>query len=108
MGRIPGTTLSAVPRGITDWTSTRDPFIEYKRDYLSLETKFHADMTLMDYCLIKYQNMPIEANKGNMYPHNMEFIKKVGKLTIHSFDGSFRCSTQAWVQNLDTISSLTR
>jgi hypothetical protein len=31
----------------------------------------------------------------------MYFIKKVGKLIIPSFDGSTRCSAQAWVQKLD-------
>jgi hypothetical protein len=36
----------------------------------------------------------------------MDFIKKVGKLTIPSFDGSTRCSAQAWVQKLDTYFKL--
>jgi len=37
-----------------------------------------------------------------MQPYNMYFIKKVGKLTIPSFDVSSRCSSQAWVQKINT------
>jgi hypothetical protein len=36
----------------------------------------------------------------------MDFIKKVGKLNIPTFDGSSRCSNQAWVQKLDTYFKL--
>jgi hypothetical protein len=36
----------------------------------------------------------------------MDFIKKVGKLNIPTFDGSSRCSAQAWVQKLDTYFKL--
>jgi hypothetical protein len=36
----------------------------------------------------------------------MDFIKKVGKLNIPTFDGSSRCSGQAWVQKLDTYFKL--
>jgi hypothetical protein len=35
-------------------TGPRDPFAEYKRDYLALGPEFHADMSLMDYCSIRY------------------------------------------------------
>jgi hypothetical protein len=36
----------------------------------------------------------------------MDFIKKVGMLNIPTFDGSSHCSTQAWVQKLDTYFKL--
>ena len=36
----------------------------------------------------------------------MDFIKKVGKLTIPSFDGSSKCSAQVSVQKLDTYFKL--
>jgi hypothetical protein len=36
----------------------------------------------------------------------MDFIKKGGKLNIPTFDRSSRCSTQAWVQKLDTYFKL--
>jgi hypothetical protein len=32
----------------------QDPFGEYNRDYLALGPEFHADMSLMDYCSIRY------------------------------------------------------
>jgi hypothetical protein len=36
----------------------------------------------------------------------MEFIQKVGKLTIPSFNGSSKCTVRAWVQKLDTCYKL--
>jgi hypothetical protein len=36
----------------------------------------------------------------------MDFIWKVGKLTIPSFDESSKCTTRAWVQKLDTYYKL--
>jgi len=36
----------------------------------------------------------------------MDFIWKVGKLTIPSFDGSSKCIAKAWVQKLDTYYKL--
>jgi hypothetical protein len=83
----------------------QDPF-EYRRDYLALGPEFHADMSLMDYCSIKYQNRPQEAQRGNGQTHNMDFIKKVGKMNIPTFNGPSHCSTQPWVQNLDTYFKL--
>jgi hypothetical protein len=38
--------------------------------------------------------------------HNIDFIHKVGKLTIPSFDGSSKCTAIAWVQKLDTYYKL--
>jgi hypothetical protein len=39
----------------------QDPFREYMRDYLALGPKFHANMSLLDYCSIRYRNRPREA-----------------------------------------------
>jgi hypothetical protein len=36
----------------------------------------------------------------------MDFIRKVGKLTIPYFDGSSKCTSIAWVQNLDMYYNL--
>jgi hypothetical protein len=87
-------------------TCPTNPFAEYMRDYLALGPKFHADMSLMDYYSIRYRNRPRQAQRGNMQPQNMDFIKKVGKLNIPTFNGSSRCSAQAWVQKLDTYFKL--
>jgi hypothetical protein len=71
-----------------------------------LGPEFHTYMSLLDYCSIRYRNRPREAHRGNGETQNMDFIKKVGKLNIPTFDGSSRCSTQAWVQKLDTYLKL--
>jgi hypothetical protein len=84
----------------------QDPFREYTRDYLALGPKFHANMSLLDYCSLRYRNRPPEAEKGHAQTQNMEFIKKVGKLNIPTFGGSSRCSTHAWVQKVDTYFKL--
>jgi hypothetical protein len=75
----------------------QDPFREYMRDYLARGPKFHADMSLLDYCSIRHRNRLREAQRGNVQTQNMDFIKKVGKMNIPTFDGSSRCSAQAWV-----------
>jgi hypothetical protein len=82
------------------------PFGEYMRDYLALGPEFHADMSLMDYCSIRYRNRPREAQRGNGKTHNMDFIKKVGKLNILTFDRSSHCLAQALAQKLDTYFKL--
>jgi hypothetical protein len=66
----------------------QDPFREYRTYYLALGLEFHGDTGLLDYCSIKYHNRPREAKKGNGKTQNMDFVKKVGKLNIPTFDGS--------------------
>jgi hypothetical protein len=41
-----------------------------------------------------------------MQTQNMDFVRKVGKLNIHTFDSLSRCSSQTWVQKLDTYFKL--
>jgi hypothetical protein len=66
----------------------QDPFREYRRDYLALGLEFHEDMSLLDYCSIRYRNGPRETQRGNAQNQNIDFIKKVGKLNIPTFDES--------------------
>jgi hypothetical protein len=73
---------------------------------LALGPDFHADMSLLVYCLIRYRNRPRETQRGNAQSQNMDFIKKVGKLNIPTFDGLSRCLAQEWVQKLDTYFKL--
>jgi hypothetical protein len=47
-----------------------------------------------------------KAQRDNGQTQNMDFIKKVGKLNIPTFDGSSRCSAHTWVQKLDTYFKL--
>jgi hypothetical protein len=70
---------------------------------------FYQDMTLVEYCGLRLRNRPREPQRGEQQQqqgHNMDFIHKVGKLTIPSFDGSSKSTTRAWVQKLDTYYKL--
>jgi hypothetical protein len=75
---------------------------EYKREYVALGPDFRHDMTLVEYCGLKLRNGPIDTQRGGQQQgHNIDFIWKVGKLTIPSFDGSSKCTARTWVQKLD-------
>jgi hypothetical protein len=82
---------------------------EYRRQYAALGRDFHQDMTLVEYCGLRLRNRPREPQRGGTQQqqgHNIDFIWKVGKLTIPSFDGSSKCIARAWVQKLDTYYKL--
>jgi hypothetical protein len=84
---------------------------EYRREYAALGHDFHQDMTLVEYCGLRLRNRPREPQRGGpqqqqQQGHNIDFIRKVGKLTIPSFDGSSKCTARAWVQKLDTYYKL--
>jgi hypothetical protein len=81
---------------------------EYRREYAALVHDFHQDMTLVEYCGLRLRNRPREPQRGGQQQqgHNIDFIRKVDKLTIRSFDGSSKCSARAWVQKLDTYYKL--
>ena len=77
---------------------------EYKREYAALGRDFHQDMTLVEYCGLRSMNHPREPQRGGQQQqqgHNIDFIQKVGKLTIPSFDGSSKCIDRVGVQKLD-------
>jgi hypothetical protein len=66
-------------------------------------------MTLVEYCGLRLRNRPREPQRGGseqQQGHNIDFIRKVGKLTIPSFDGLSKCTARAWVQKLDTYYKL--
>jgi len=70
---------------------------------------FHQDMTLVEYCGLRLRNCPREPQRGGPQKwqgHNLDFIQKVGKLTIPSFDGSSKYTARAWVHKLDTYYKL--
>jgi hypothetical protein len=84
---------------------------KYKREYETLGHDFHQDMTLVKYCGLRLKNRPRDPQRGGPQPqqqqgHNLDFIRKVGKLTIPYFDGSSKCTTRAWVQKRDTYYKL--
>jgi hypothetical protein len=68
-------------------------------------------VTLVEYCGLKLRNRPKDTQRGGQQQqqqqgHNIDFIQKVGKLTIPSFDRSSKCTAKAWVQKLDTYYKL--
>jgi hypothetical protein len=68
-------------------------------------------MTLIEHCGLRLKNRPREPQRGGSQSqqqqgHYIDFIQKVGKLTIPYFDGSSKCTTKAWVQKLDTYYKL--
>jgi hypothetical protein len=80
-----------------------ETFDDYWREYQALGEDFQAAMSLQDYFNIKYKNRPREVKRGQQ---NIDLMRKVGKLTIPSFDGSNKCTARAWVQKLDTYFQL--
>jgi hypothetical protein len=65
---------------------------ECQREYAVLGHDFHRDMTLVEYCGLRLRNNSREPQRGGpqqqqQQGHNIDFIRKVGKLTILSFDG---------------------
>jgi hypothetical protein len=87
-----------------------EDIVEYRREYAALGPDFHQDMTLVEYCGLRLRNRPRDTQRGGQQQqqqgHNIDFIRKVGKLTIPSFDGSSKCTARAWVQKLDTYYKL--
>jgi hypothetical protein len=80
---------------------------ENRREYAALGRDFHQGMTLVEYCGLRLRNHQREPQRGGQQPqqqqgHNIDFIRKVGKLAIPSFDGSSKCTARAWVHKLDT------
>jgi hypothetical protein len=78
---------------------------EYRREYAALGHDFHQYMTLFEYCGLRLRNRPREPQRGGPQQkqrNNLDFIRKVGKLTIPSFDKSSKYTARAWVQKLDT------
>jgi hypothetical protein len=67
---------------------------------MALGPEFHADMSLHEFYTIKYRNRLEDLSRGAH--EDIDFIRKVGKLTIPSFDGSTKVSSRAWVHKLDT------
>jgi hypothetical protein len=84
-----------------------EDFSTYFQEYMALGEEFQAAMSLHDYCNIKYRNRPREGHRGAPgQQQNADLRRKVGKLSIPSYDGSSRCSARSWVQKLDTYLQL--
>jgi hypothetical protein len=100
----------ATPPPIAQRPTTHvDDVAKYRREYATLGRDFHRDMTLVEYSGLKLRNRPREPQRGGpqqQQGHNLDFIRKVGQLTIPSFDGSSKYTARAWVQKIDTYYKL--
>jgi hypothetical protein len=79
-----------------------ETFQDYYAEYQALGEDFQAAMSLQDFCSIKYRNRP----KDQRGQQNKDLSRKLGKLSIPTFDGSSRSTARAWVQKLDTYFQL--
>lgn len=67
----------------------------YFWEYAAVEENTRDAMTFNEYSNLRFGNRP----RGQP---NFDLICKVSKLSLPSFDRSFKCTTRAWVQKLDT------
>jgi hypothetical protein len=59
-------------------------------------------MSYNNYYNLKIRNKP----RTGQSQQNFDLLRKLGKLTISSFDRSDRCTARAWVHKLDTYFQL--
>jgi hypothetical protein len=67
------------------------------REYYSLDMKVQRQMSLDQYCQLRFRNQPRMNHRGSF-----EFERRAGKIEIPYFDGTAKMTAQAWVQKLDT------
>jgi hypothetical protein len=78
-----------------------DNFEEYEREYASLSAGFKRQVSLGEYCGIKYRGMPRYFHRGNN-----ELGRKAGEMEIPTFDRSAKTFARAWVQKFDAYLQL--
>jgi hypothetical protein len=78
-----------------------DNFKQYAREYHALSAGFQRQVTLDQYCGIKFRGKPKQYQRPNY-----ELERRVGKIEIPYFDGYVKVSAQAWVQKMDTYLQL--
>jgi hypothetical protein len=71
------------------------------REYYILDMKVQRQMSLDQYCQIRFRNQP-RTNHRDIF----EFDRREGKIEIPYFEGMTKMTTQAWVQKLDTYLQL--
>jgi hypothetical protein len=78
-----------------------DNFEQYARDYHALSAGFQGQVTLDQYCGIKFQGRLRQYQRLNY-----ELERREGKIEIPYFDGSAKVTAQVWVHMLDTYLQL--
>jgi hypothetical protein len=79
-----------------------DNFDQYVREYNSLSIPVQRQITLDQYCGLKFR----EKTQRPYHRNNYELEHRAGKMEIPYFDGSTKMTAQAWVQKLDTYLQL--
>jgi hypothetical protein len=77
-------------------------FDQYVREYNSLSLPFQRQITLDQYCGLKFRG----KTQRPYHKNNYELECRAGKMEIPYFDGLAKMTTQAWVQKLDTYLQL--
>jgi hypothetical protein len=62
------------------------------REYYSLDMKVQRQMSLDQYCQLRFRNRPRMNHRGSF-----EFERRAGKIEISYFDGTAKMTAQAWV-----------
>jgi hypothetical protein len=78
-----------------------DDFDQYVREYNLLSTPVQRQITLDQYCGLKFGGKPRSYHRSNY-----ELERRVGKMEIPYFDGTTKMTAHAWVQKLDTYLQL--
>jgi hypothetical protein len=79
-----------------------DNFDQYVREYNSLSLPVQRQITLDQYCRLKFRG----KTQRPYHRNNYELERRAGKMEIPYFDGSAKMTAQAWVQKLDTYLQL--
>jgi hypothetical protein len=89
--------LVAAPPPIPQRPPTHaDNIAKYRREYATLHRDFHQD-DLSRVLWTQTNEPPQRGGPQQQQGHNLDFIRKVGKLTIPSFDESSKYTARAWV-----------
>ena len=78
-----------------------DQFDQYVREYNSLSPPVQRQITLDQFCGLKFRSKPRLYHRNNY-----ELERRAGKMEIPYFDGSAKLTAQVWVQKLDTYLQL--
>jgi hypothetical protein len=94
--------LEEQPTGAQGQPDPVDKVSNYFREYHALAEEIQEEMSYNDYCNLRMRNRPRIAQ----HQQNFDLMRKIGKLTVPSFDGSAKSTARAWVHKLDTYFQL--
>jgi hypothetical protein len=78
-----------------------EQMVQCTREYHELDLGIQRQMSLDQYCQLKFRNKPKPNHRSNY-----ELERRMGKIEIPYFDGTAKMTAQAWVQKLDTYLQL--